>query len=62
MSQRSLHAGPFGTVRVVKAYAWEDKFASKIKEIRELELKALRGRKYLDAVCVYLWATTPVLM
>lgn len=47
---------------MVKAYAWEDKFASKIREIRELELQALRGRKYLDAVCVYLWATTPVLM
>lgn len=49
-------------VRVVKAYAWEDKFAAKIKAVRELELQALKGRKYLDAVCVYLWATTPVLM
>jgi hypothetical protein len=30
--------------------------------LRELELKYLRGRKYLDALCVYFWATTPVVM
>ncbi len=47
---------------MVKAYAWEDKFAAKVQRVRKLELDALRGRKYLDAICVYLWATTPVLM
>lgn len=31
-------------------------------EIREKELSSLRGRKYLDALCVYFWATTPVLV
>ena len=31
-------------------------------EARRQELKYLRGRKYLDAVCVVLWATTPVLV
>jgi ATP-binding cassette subfamily C (CFTR/MRP) protein 10 len=30
--------------------------------IREKELKNLKGRKYLDALCVYFWATTPVLV
>jgi len=30
--------------------------------VRELELKYLRSRKYLDALCVYFWATTPVVM
>jgi len=30
--------------------------------LRDLELKHLRGRKYLDALCVYFWATTPVVM
>ena len=30
--------------------------------LREDELKALKGRKYLDALCVYFWATTPVLV
>jgi len=35
---------------------------SKLQEIRKHELLALRGRKYLDAMCVYFWATTPVLV
>lgn len=26
------------------------------------EVKALAGRKYLDAACVYFWAATPVLI
>jgi hypothetical protein len=30
--------------------------------LREMELKHLRGRKYLDALCVYFWATTPVII
>lgn len=34
----------------------------KIVEMREGELKYLKGRKYLDALCVYFWATTPVLI
>ena len=29
---------------------------------RTAELKSLKGRKYLDALCVYFWATTPVLI
>lgn len=29
---------------------------------RSSELKSLAGRKYLDALCVYFWATTPVLI
>lgn len=33
-----------------------------IIEMREGELKYLKGRKYLDALCVYFWATTPVLI
>ena len=33
-----------------------------ILEIREQELKYLKGRKFLDALCVYFWATTPVLI
>ncbi|EDQ90852.1 uncharacterized protein MONBRDRAFT_36370 [Monosiga brevicollis MX1] len=49
-------------IRVVKAFAWEDSFIARIDAVRALELKALKGRKYLDAVCVYLWATTPILI
>ena len=29
---------------------------------RTAELKSLKGRKYLDALCVYFWASTPVLI
>ena len=49
-------------VRVVKFLAWEDFFSRRIDEQRSTELKHLKGRKYLDALCVYLWATTPVLI
>ena len=49
-------------IRVVKFYAWENHFESKVNELRDAELKSLKGRKYLDAMCVYFWATTPVLI
>ena len=49
-------------IRVVKFYAWEKHFETKIHELRDAELKSLKGRKYLDAMCVYFWATTPVLI
>ncbi|XP_052106560.1 ATP-binding cassette sub-family C member 10-like isoform X1 [Mytilus californianus] len=49
-------------IKVVKFYAWEDHFKTKIEELRHAELKSLKGRKYLDALCVYFWATTPVLI
>lgn len=29
---------------------------------RQNELKYLKGRKYLDALCVYFWATTPIII
>ncbi|XP_015763601.1 PREDICTED: multidrug resistance-associated protein 7-like [Acropora digitifera] len=49
-------------IRVIKFYAWEKNFEAKIKSLRTAELKSLRGRKYLDAWCVYFWATTPVII
>ncbi|XP_011404304.1 PREDICTED: multidrug resistance-associated protein 7-like isoform X1 [Amphimedon queenslandica] len=49
-------------IRVIKFYAWEKNFADKVNNIRSSELKSLAGRKYLDALCVYFWATTPVLI
>ena len=48
--------------RVCKYLGWEGFFSRKIFKSRQEELKFLKGRKYLDAVCVYLWATTPVLI
>ncbi|XP_055879588.1 ATP-binding cassette sub-family C member 10-like [Biomphalaria glabrata] len=49
-------------IKVVKLFSWESHFTSSINEIRRKELKCLRGRKYLDAMCVFFWATAPVLM
>ncbi|KAJ7321461.1 Multidrug resistance-associated protein 7 [Desmophyllum pertusum] len=49
-------------IRVIKFYAWEKNFEEKINKLRTAELKSLKGRKYLDAWCVYFWATTPVII
>lgn len=46
----------------IKLHAWEDVFIKKIRVLRQAEVKFLSKRKYLDALCVYFWATTPVLM
>ncbi|CAL7934283.1 unnamed protein product [Xylocopa violacea] len=46
----------------IKLNVWEDHFLRNILKLRENEIKYLRGRKYLDALCVYFWATTPVLI
>lgn len=37
-------------------------FHTKVKHIRNKELQKLKARKYWDALCVYLWAATPVLV
>uniref|UniRef100_H2YA70 ABC-type xenobiotic transporter n=1 Tax=Ciona savignyi TaxID=51511 RepID=H2YA70_CIOSA len=49
-------------IRVVKFNAWENLLSDRINSIRAKELKSLKGLKYFDAGCVYLWATTPVLI
>lgn len=49
-------------IRVVRFFVWENFFTAKVNGCREKELKYLKRRKYLDAVCVYLWATTPVVI
>jgi ATP-binding cassette subfamily C (CFTR/MRP) protein 10 len=49
-------------IRVIKFYSWEKYFLNKINIVREKELKQLKAKKYLDAGCVYFWATTPILM
>jgi ATP-binding cassette subfamily C (CFTR/MRP) protein 10 len=51
-----------GGIRTVKMQAWEVPLLDRIRAARALELAALRSRKYLDAVCVFLWASTPVLI
>ncbi|XP_029032393.1 ATP-binding cassette sub-family C member 10 [Osmia bicornis bicornis] len=49
-------------ITTIKLNVWEDHFLRNIFKLRENEIKHLRGRKYLDALCVYFWATTPVLI
>jgi len=49
-------------MRVIKYFNWQKYFSGKVNESRKEELKQLKGRKYLDALCVFLWATTPVLI
>ncbi|KAM8809111.1 ATP-binding cassette sub-family C member 10 [Eudromia elegans] len=49
-------------IRVVKFYAWEQHFGTRINACRAEELQKLKTIKYLDAVCVYLWAALPVVV
>ncbi|KAL3511976.1 hypothetical protein ACH5RR_024693 [Cinchona calisaya] len=48
-------------IRTLKMYSWELIFASWLMKTRVLEVKYLSTRKYLDAWCVFFWATTPSL-
>jgi ATP-binding cassette subfamily C (CFTR/MRP) protein 10 len=49
-------------IRTIKMNTYENYFIERMNDVRQKELRALRGRKYLDAFCVYFWATTPVLI
>ena len=49
-------------IRTIKMNTYENYFIDRMNDVRQKELRALRGRKYLDAFCVYFWATTPVLI
>lgn len=46
----------------IKLQTLDDFFTERIQELRKTEMGFLSKRKYLDAWCVYFWATTPVLM
>lgn len=49
-------------IRTIKMHFWENSFIEKVFRFRASEVKYLRYRKYLDALCVYFWATTPVIV
>uniref|UniRef100_A0A8C3QAN2 Uncharacterized protein n=1 Tax=Geospiza parvula TaxID=87175 RepID=A0A8C3QAN2_GEOPR len=49
-------------IRVIKFYAWEQHFSTRIKSCRAKELQKLRAISYLDALCVYMWAALPVVI
>ncbi|KAL9323166.1 hypothetical protein ACSQ67_011219 [Phaseolus vulgaris] len=48
-------------IRTLKMYGWELLFSSWLMNTRSLEVKHLATRKYLDAWCVFFWASTPTL-
>ncbi|KAL8042899.1 hypothetical protein ABFX02_09G082600 [Erythranthe guttata] len=48
-------------IRTLKMYGWELLFSSWLMKTRSSEVKYLSTRKYLDAWCVFFWATTPTL-
>ena len=49
-------------IRIIKMQAWESLFQSRIYSIRNQEMKFMKKIKYLDALCVYFWATTPLII
>ncbi|KAH9424705.1 Multidrug resistance-associated protein 7 [Dermatophagoides pteronyssinus] len=49
-------------IRTIKLHSWEPSFRQKVETLRNEEIKYLKYRKYLDALCVYFWATTPVII
>ncbi|XP_032419246.1 multidrug resistance-associated protein 7 [Xiphophorus hellerii] len=49
-------------IRVIKFYNWEPHFTQKVARCREQELAHLKNLKYLDAMCVYIWAALPVII
>ncbi|KAL9250967.1 ABC transporter C family member 13-like protein [Drosera capensis] len=48
-------------IRTLKMYGWEVLFIGWVMETRSSEVMHLATRKYLDAWCVFFWATTPTL-
>ena len=49
-------------VRQIKYLNWESIFEEKLKKIRQDEFKALKIIKFLDALCVFFWATTSIVI
>lgn len=49
-------------IRTIKANQWEKYFSEKIISARMREVKHLKVIKYQDAICVFFWATTSLLM
>ncbi|KAL8170790.1 hypothetical protein V2J09_022594 [Rumex salicifolius] len=49
----------FTYIRTLKMYGWELHFMDRVIDTRSSEVAYLSKRKYLDAWCVFFWATTP---
>jgi ATP-binding cassette subfamily C (CFTR/MRP) protein 10 len=49
-------------IRQIKYLNWEEKFMKKILSIRKNEFFYLKIKKYLDAFCVFFWATLTIII
>lgn len=49
-------------IRIIKFFAWEQRFIGLVNEKRSVELKHLRGRYILWAVAATIWSGSPVLI
>ncbi|CAJ2507141.1 Uu.00g083270.m01.CDS01 [Anthostomella pinea] len=49
-------------IRIIKYFAWEQRFGAIVDEKRIVELKALRARYMVWALAVAIWNTVPVLI
>jgi ABC-type multidrug transport system fused ATPase/permease subunit len=47
-------------IRIIKFFAWENRFANIVNATRATELKALRGKYILWAFAVAVWNTVPI--
>jgi ATP-binding cassette subfamily C (CFTR/MRP) protein 10 len=52
----------FRGIKSIKASGWEDAVLSRSMQQRGEEMRHLSTRKYLDAFCVFLWASMPLLV
>ena len=46
--------------KTIKMNNWQDIYNKQIDAARKKEMRMLKQKKMLDAICVYFWATTPV--
>ncbi|KAI3321698.1 P-loop containing nucleoside triphosphate hydrolase protein [Xylariaceae sp. AK1471] len=49
-------------IRIIKYFAWEERFAAIVDEKRRVELRALRNRYIVWALAVAIWNTVPILI
>ena len=57
-----LSRGGDGGAAAVKASGWEAAFRARVRAARAREVRALAARKLLDALCVYFWACSSLLV
>lgn len=58
----SLTTNILNGIKSIKYFCWEGTFYNKIMAIRKNEFAMIAASKYLDAFCVFIWATTSILL